>query len=180
MTPEWITKEGNKAKIHQLQSTKKLSLIAIDEAHLCHYWEEFRKAYKHLENLKSEFLTTPIMALTATAPPEVLTSMLKLVQNPVIAKGSMERPNVKLSCEELSCQARGDFNEFALRVSENVGYKNLAEQKGIVSQQLLHAFIVCLTLIMQVLGLKITCTILSFVRGYLLSTPQHGDLCGLT
>lgn len=37
-----------------------------------------------LETLKSEFLATPIMVLTATAPPEVFNSISKLVRNPIV------------------------------------------------------------------------------------------------
>ena len=61
-----------------------------------------------LETLKSEFQATPIiiiMMLTATAPPEAFDSMSRLVHNPVVSKGSMNWPNVKLSCEELPCHA---------------------------------------------------------------------------
>ena len=142
VTPEWIAKESNKLKISQLQSNNKLSLIAIDEAHLCHYWKEFRRAYMELESLKSEFLATPIMILTATAPPEVFDSISKLVRNPVVSKGSMNRPNVKLSCEELPCHARRNFSDFALRVSEiaadrcTVVYTNFIENIGPIISEL--------------------------------------------
>ena len=142
VTPEWIAKESNKLKLVQLQSNNKLSLIAIDEAHLCHYWKEFRRAYVELETLKCEFITTPIMILTATAPPEVFNSISKLVRNPVVSKGSMNRPNVKLYCEELPCHSRQSFNDFALRVSEIAGdrctivYTNFIENIGPIISEL--------------------------------------------
>lgn len=71
-----------------------------------------------LETLKSTFL---VMLLTPTAPPEVFDSICKLVCHPVVSKGSMNTPNVKLSCNELPCHARGDFYDFAFRVSEIAG-----------------------------------------------------------
>ena len=139
--PEWIAKENNRIKICQLQSNNKLSLIAIDEAHLCHYWKEFRRTYVELETLRSKFLTTPIMILTATAPPEVLDSMSRLVRDPVVSKGSVNQPNVKLSCEALPCHARRSLTDFALRVSEIAGdrctviYTNFIENiESIVSE----------------------------------------------
>ena len=67
VTPEWIAKEENCAKLQQLVEAEKLSLIAIDEVHLFHLWQEFRHSYKKLENLKVEFPNTPLMILTATA-----------------------------------------------------------------------------------------------------------------
>jgi len=41
------------------------------------------------------------MALTATAPPEVMNNICKLVRDPLIVKGSVNRPNIYLECEEL-------------------------------------------------------------------------------
>ena len=94
VTPEWISKPEKRVKLKLLCDRGKLSLIAIDEVHLYHHWQEFRSSYKDLELLKSEFPTTPIMALTATAPPEVMHSIHKLVRDPVIVKSSINRPNI--------------------------------------------------------------------------------------
>lgn len=58
-------------KVQALAAASKLSLLAIDEAHLVSEWADFRKAYRDLESLHSSFCDTPIMALTATATPEV-------------------------------------------------------------------------------------------------------------
>ena len=101
VTPEWIAKEENCAKIQKLVQAENLSLIAIDEAHLFHLWQEFRLSYKKLEKLKAEFPNTPLMILTATASDVVEESVLQLVRSPVISKGSINRPNVFLQCEEL-------------------------------------------------------------------------------
>ncbi len=49
-------------------SQVKVSLIAIDEAHCISAWgHDFRPAYTQLGYLKSKFLETPVIALTATA-----------------------------------------------------------------------------------------------------------------
>ena len=101
VTPEWIFKEENLAKIQQLVEVERLSLIAINEAHLFHLWQEFWHSYKKLENLKVEFPNTPLMILTATASDVVETSVLQLVHSPMISKGSINRSNIFLQCEEL-------------------------------------------------------------------------------
>ena len=69
VTPEWVTKTENQLKLQTLVKAGKLSLIAIDEAHLFTEWREFRSAFYNLRQLKSLFPLTPIMALTATASP---------------------------------------------------------------------------------------------------------------
>ena len=121
VTPEWISKPEKRVKLQSLCDKGKLSLIAIDEVHLYHHWQEFRTSYKDLELLKSEFPTTPIMALTATAPPEVMNNICKLVRDPLIVKGSVNRPNIYLECEELPLKSKGhDFSFFAARVAEKI------------------------------------------------------------
>jgi len=100
--------------------SKKLSLIAIDEAHLFHQWQEFRGAFKSLENLQLDFPSTPIVALTATAPPEVM-SIRKLVREPLAVRSSVNRPNIYLECEEIPDNiGKDDLSYFAMRVAEKV------------------------------------------------------------
>ena len=105
-------------KIQQLVEAERLSLIAIDEAHLFHLWQEFRHSYKKLENLKVKFPNTPLMILTATASDVVETSVLQLVRSPLISKGSINRSNIFLQCEEL-CND-DDFTIYAKKVCETI------------------------------------------------------------
>ena len=118
VTPEWIAVEKNHSKVQQLVEADELSLIAIDEAHLFHQWQEFRHAYKDLEKLKVDFPNTPLMVLTATASDVVETSILRLVRSPTISKGSVNRPNVFFQCQELCDDV--DFTIFAKKVSETI------------------------------------------------------------
>ena len=117
VTPEWISKSPNKEKVQHLVRHK-LSLIAIDEAHLFHMWPQFRTSYQQLETLKSDFPTVPLIALTATAPLDVQQSIQKLLQTPLLIKGSVNRPNIFLSCEELPFSGGKGLSHFAARVSE--------------------------------------------------------------
>ena len=105
------------SKIQKLVEANMLSVISIDEAHLFYQWQEFRHAYKDLERLKVEFPSTPLMILTATAPPSIESSIHKLVRSPVISKGSINRPNIYLQCEEIP-NDDNDFSYFAGKVSE--------------------------------------------------------------
>ena len=118
VTPEWISKPEGKEKIKQLVRCNKISLIAVDEAHLVHLWPQFRNSYKELENLKSDFPTTPLVALTATAPFDVEQSIQKLLREPLIIKESVNQPNIFLSCEELPYSGEKGLSYFAKRVSE--------------------------------------------------------------
>ena len=70
-----MSNESNRAKVHALATTGKLSLIAQDEAHLFHYWQGFRSAYQELVS------ETPFVCLTATASPPVKQSILTLLTN---------------------------------------------------------------------------------------------------
>ena len=107
VTPEWISKSQKRAKLHELVQNSKICLIAIDEAHLYHQWLEFRTAYRDLEQLKTEFPTVPLLCLTATAPPPVQDSIMKLLRDPIICRASIDRPNIYLK-----------FSYFASRVSD--------------------------------------------------------------
>ena len=119
VTPEWIARADKKAKLQRLVDEKRVCLIALDEAHLFHYWQEFRNVYKTLESLKHEFPSTPLLCLTATIPPVVEDSIRYLLRNPVISKASVDRPNIMLACEEIpSSIHQKDFSYFASRVSD--------------------------------------------------------------
>jgi ATP-dependent DNA helicase RecQ len=77
----------------------KLSLIAVDEAHCISQWgHDFRPAYRNLSALRRKFGQAPILALTATATPEVMKDIVTQLgmQKPAQYRGSFFRPNLNL------------------------------------------------------------------------------------
>jgi len=122
VTPEWMTKPENQAKLHTLVRANQLSLIAIDEAHLFAEWSEFHTAFSDLRNIKSHFPSIPIMVLTATATPAVEEDIKLLLRNQVVQKISMNRPNVTLNVEELKeDKSLNHAEKFAKRAAEICG-----------------------------------------------------------
>ena len=72
-------------------------MIAVDEAHCISEWgHDFRPEYRQLKLLKEHFPQTHLIALTATAIPEVqkdIITQLRLT-NPKIYKASLNRENL--------------------------------------------------------------------------------------
>ncbi|MGK0385773.1 MAG: ATP-dependent DNA helicase RecQ [Patiriisocius sp.] len=83
-----------------IQNTIKLmnvNCIAVDEAHCISQWgNDFRPAYKNITLLRELQPLAPIIALTATATPEVLKDTIKELEMelPAIYQDSFVRPNL--------------------------------------------------------------------------------------
>ncbi len=74
VSPERVQKPGFAA----WAKTQKISLFAIDESHCVSQWgPDFRKDYYKLDLLRQIRPDVPILALTATATPEVLRDIVK-------------------------------------------------------------------------------------------------------
>ena len=77
-----------------------ISLIAVDEAHCISQWGyDFRPPYLRIVVLREELPGIPILALTASATPEVQKDICEKLafKNPGIFRQSFERPNLSYS-----------------------------------------------------------------------------------
>lgn len=93
LSPERLQQEIVQNYIKQMN----VNLIAVDEAHCISQWgNDFRPAYKNITILREIHPLVPIIALTATATPEVLEdtiSELKM-ELPAVFKNSFVRENL--------------------------------------------------------------------------------------
>ena len=74
-----------------------VSLIAIDEAHCVSMWgHDFRPAYRKLSQLREGAAQAPVIALTATATPQVRQDILSQLglRQPGVFVSSFNRPNL--------------------------------------------------------------------------------------
>jgi ATP-dependent DNA helicase RecQ len=92
--------EGLEASVGRLLQEVKPSLIAIDEAHCISEWgHDFRPAYRNLSSLKRRFGNVPMLALTATATPQVMRDIVQQLgmRGPKMFRGSFFRKNLRLA-----------------------------------------------------------------------------------
>ncbi|NMA09814.1 MAG: ATP-dependent DNA helicase RecQ, partial [Methanomicrobiales archaeon] len=81
-----------------LIKTLPVTLIAIDEAHCISMWgHQFRPEYRSLAVLKERFAGVPMVALTATATPDVRDDIARQLNlaNPSVYVGSFNRENLR-------------------------------------------------------------------------------------
>ena len=100
MTPEKLALSGSMNDILQrLHARGQLARFVVDEAHCMVQWGfDFRKEYKDLSKLRRLFKGVPLMALTATATPDLQQETIRLLKmtHPLVVRQSFNRPNLRL------------------------------------------------------------------------------------
>ncbi len=95
VTPERLQNPEHQRPLRE----RGVALFVVDEAHCVSQWgHDFRPAYGELRHVIEALGRPPIMALTATAPPEVAESIIQSLgmRRAVVVQGGIERPNLKL------------------------------------------------------------------------------------
>lgn len=95
MAPERLSVPG----VHTWLHACNLSALAIDEAHCISQWgHDFRPDYRNLKSFRNEFPTVPIIALTATATPQVRDDIITQLhlKKPPIFQSSFYRGNLHI------------------------------------------------------------------------------------
>ena len=93
LSPERLQQELVQERIKQMN----VNLIAVDEAHCISQWgSDFRPAYKNITLLRQLQPTVNVVALTASAKPEVVDDIIKELDfiQPKLFKQSFFRPNL--------------------------------------------------------------------------------------
>jgi len=86
-----------------------VNLIAVDEAHCISQWGyDFRPPYLRIAALREELTGIPILALTATATPDVQNDICDKLnfKDPNIFRQSFERPNLSFSVFNVDSRAK--------------------------------------------------------------------------
>ncbi|MEG1737332.1 MAG: ATP-dependent DNA helicase RecQ [Odoribacter sp.] len=93
ISPERLTSEHFRLRLRQMQ----VSILAVDEAHCISQWGyDFRPSYLRIAEIREWFPQVPVLALTATATPQVaedIQAQLKFAVPHVLSK-SFRRDNI--------------------------------------------------------------------------------------
>ena len=116
LSPERLQQELVQNTIKRMN----VNCIAVDEAHCISQWgNDFRPAYKNIRILRELQPLSPIIALTATATPEVLKDTIKELEMelPAVFQDSFVRPNIAYNTLEVEDKLY--HVEQLLKASEN-------------------------------------------------------------
>jgi ATP-dependent DNA helicase RecQ len=97
LAPERLQLESTRAFLDDILAAGRLVALAVDEAHCISAWgHDFRPDYRRLGQLRSLCPGVPLVALSATAAPQVRADIIRLLQlrRPLIQVRSARRGNL--------------------------------------------------------------------------------------
>ena len=132
MNPECLftgsepTKNMVRLKDRHQNGVKRISLIAIDEAHKVFEWRSFRPAYAAVMQMKVHFPSVPLHMHTATMTKSMQeTSVTQILRNPVVLRFTTNRPNIyyrvlNYTPPTLSTQPDGSVRENWIQTAKSI------------------------------------------------------------
>ncbi|MCS5698457.1 ATP-dependent DNA helicase [Cyanobium sp. FGCU-52] len=97
LAPERLQAEATRRLLEELLDSGRLVAVAVDEAHCISAWgHDFRPDYRRLGQLRSLCPGVPLVALSATAAPQVRADIIRLLQlrRPLLQVRSARRINL--------------------------------------------------------------------------------------
>ncbi len=114
VAPERLSSEMFRLRVDRMN----VSILAVDEAHCISQWGyDFRPAYLRIKELRRLIPDTPILALTASATPQVAKDIMAQLEfaEPNVLQTSFLRPNLSYSVRQTD-----DKEEQLMRIVNNV------------------------------------------------------------
>ncbi|CAG7822773.1 unnamed protein product [Allacma fusca] len=129
VTPEKLAKSKRlMSQLEKAYRANRFARLVIDEVHCCSQWgHDFRPDYKFLGIMKTQYPKTPIIGLTATATPNVIIDVQKIlnIEGSLVFKDTFFRPNLKY--EVLDCGEASKIEDIA-----NLINTRFPKQSGII------------------------------------------------
>jgi ATP-dependent DNA helicase RecQ len=107
LAPERLEVESARQLLEDCVESGGLVALAVDEAHCISAWgHDFRPHYRRLGHLRTLFPGVPLVALSATAPPQVRADIIRLLglRQPLVQVRSARRLNLTYSMRRRSAQ----------------------------------------------------------------------------
>ncbi|MBU6355065.1 MAG: RecQ family ATP-dependent DNA helicase, partial [Cyanobacteria bacterium REEB498] len=102
LAPERLQAEATRQLLEETIASGQLVALAVDEAHCISAWgHDFRPDYRRLGQLRALCPGVPLVALSATAAPQVRADIIRLLQlrQPLLQVSSARRTNLTYAME---------------------------------------------------------------------------------